>query len=127
MSNKQITRYSLLGFHRRARHLRQWFQELQRFQREDVLGRRAGTDDPQHVAGQALILAETGYLPLAIRTVEVLIEKHPEQAQLHELYPSHGVYVNQVAHDVSNLVLDRFITRSDGAALITEAAQANVP
>jgi hypothetical protein len=49
------------------------------------------------------------------------------EAQLLELYPSHGVYVNQVARDISSLVGDRFITRSDGAALMTEAAQAVVP
>jgi hypothetical protein len=49
------------------------------------------------------------------------------EAQLLELYPSHGVYVNQVARDISGLVGDRFITRSDGAALMTEAAQADVP
>ncbi len=49
------------------------------------------------------------------------------EAQLLELYPSHGVYVNQVARNVSGLVRDRFITQSDGAALKTEAAQADVP
>lgn len=49
------------------------------------------------------------------------------EAQLLQLYPSHGVYVNQVARNVSSLVRDRFITQSDGAALKTEAAQADVP
>ncbi len=49
------------------------------------------------------------------------------EAQLLELYPSHGVYVNQVAKDVSGLVRNRFITRSDGSDLLTAAAQANVP
>jgi hypothetical protein len=49
------------------------------------------------------------------------------EAQLLELYPSHGVYVNQVARDVSGLVRERFITQSDGAALVTGAAQADVP
>ncbi len=48
-------------------------------------------------------------------------------AQLFQLYPSHGVYVSQVAQDVSNLVRNRFITRSDGSALLTDAAQADVP
>jgi predicted O-linked N-acetylglucosamine transferase (SPINDLY family) len=42
-------------------------------------------EDPQHVAGQALVLAETGHLPLAIRTVEALIAKKPEVGELHEL------------------------------------------
>jgi hypothetical protein len=49
------------------------------------------------------------------------------EAQLLELYPNHGSYVNQVAKDVSDLVGDRFITRSDGSDLMTEAAHANVP
>jgi hypothetical protein len=49
------------------------------------------------------------------------------EAQLLELYPSHGAYVNQVARDISDLVRDRFITRSDGSTLMTEAAQADVP
>ena len=49
------------------------------------------------------------------------------QAQLLELYRNHGKYVSQVAHDVSDLVRDRFITQSDGAALKTEAAHASVP
>jgi hypothetical protein len=49
------------------------------------------------------------------------------EAQLLELYGNHGGYVNQVARDVSSLVLGRFITRSDGAALLTQAAQSDVP
>ncbi len=49
------------------------------------------------------------------------------EAQLFELYPSHGVYVNQVARDVSGLVRGRFITQSDGTVLVTDAAQAGVP
>ena len=49
------------------------------------------------------------------------------EAQLLDLYPNHGSYVSQVAQDVSSLVRDRFITRSDGSALLTEAAQADVP
>lgn len=49
------------------------------------------------------------------------------EAQLLELYPNHGSYVNQVARNISSLVHDRFITRSDGSALMTDAAQANVP
>ena len=49
------------------------------------------------------------------------------EAQLLELYKNHGKYVSQVAQDVSGLVRDRFITQSDGAALKTDAAQANVP
>jgi hypothetical protein len=35
--------------------------------------------------------------------------------------------VNEVARNVSSLVRDRFITQSDGAALKTEAAHADVP
>jgi len=49
------------------------------------------------------------------------------EAQLLQLYPNHGKYVNQVARDVSDLVRDRFITQSDGSALKTEAAHADVP
>jgi len=49
------------------------------------------------------------------------------EAQLLELYPNHGVYVNQVVRNVSALVRDRFITQSDGAALNAAAAQADVP
>lgn len=49
------------------------------------------------------------------------------EAQLLQLYPSHGVYVSQVAQDVSGLVHDRFITKSDGKSLVTDAAQAIVP
>jgi len=49
------------------------------------------------------------------------------EAQLLELYPNHGLYVNKVARDVSSLVNDRFITRSDGSALMIDAAQADVP
>jgi len=49
------------------------------------------------------------------------------EAQLLELYPSHGQYVNQVARDVSDLVRGRFITRFDGTDLLTDAAQADVP
>jgi hypothetical protein len=49
------------------------------------------------------------------------------EAQLLQLYPSHGGYVNQVARNVSGLVRDRFITQSDGTALKTEAAHADVP
>jgi hypothetical protein len=49
------------------------------------------------------------------------------QAQLLELYPSHGAYVNQVARDVSSLVRDRILTRSDGSDLLTAAAHSSVP
>jgi hypothetical protein len=49
------------------------------------------------------------------------------EAQLLQLYPSHGPYVSQVAQDVSELVRDRFITKSDGKGLLTDAAQAAVP
>ncbi len=49
------------------------------------------------------------------------------EAQLLELYPSHGIYVNQVARDVSGLVSGRTITRSDGSALLTAAAKSEVP
>jgi len=49
------------------------------------------------------------------------------EAQLLELYPNHGSYVSQVARDVSGLVRDRFITRSDGSDLLTDAAHAEVP
>ena len=49
------------------------------------------------------------------------------EAQLLNLYKNHGKYVSQVARNVSDLVRDRFITQSDGAALKTEAAHADVP
>ncbi|MFN2195288.1 MAG: alpha/beta hydrolase domain-containing protein [Anaerolineales bacterium] len=49
------------------------------------------------------------------------------EAQLLELYPNHGSYVNQVARNISDLVRDRFITRSDGSALMTDAAHSDVP
>jgi hypothetical protein len=49
------------------------------------------------------------------------------EAQLLELYPNHGAYVSQVARDISGLVRDRFITLYDGAALLIEAAHADVP
>ena len=49
------------------------------------------------------------------------------EAQLLQLYPHHGAYVSQVTQDVSGLVRDRFITKSDGKSLVTDAAQASVP
>jgi Alpha/beta hydrolase domain len=49
------------------------------------------------------------------------------QAQLDALYRNHGSYVSQVAHDVSSLVGGRFITRSDGSDLMTDAAHSSVP
>jgi len=49
------------------------------------------------------------------------------EAQILKLYRNHGAYVNQVARDVNGLVRNRFITQSDGTALVTEAAKADVP
>ena len=49
------------------------------------------------------------------------------QAQLDELYKSHGAYVNEVAKSISDLVRDRVITKSDGTDLQKEASHADVP
>jgi len=49
------------------------------------------------------------------------------EAQLQELYPNHGRYVNAVADSVNWLVKGRFITRADGTPLVNDAATADVP
>jgi hypothetical protein len=50
-----------------------------------------------------------------------------DRARLHQLYPTHGVYVRAVARDVRQLVRERYITRADGQKLIREAARSDIP
>jgi hypothetical protein len=50
-----------------------------------------------------------------------------DQGRLHELYRNHGAYVHAVAHDISQLVGDRYITRPDGQKLMRDAAQSDIP
>jgi Alpha/beta hydrolase domain len=48
-------------------------------------------------------------------------------AVLRQLYPTHNAYVRKVIAVTGSLVAQRFITGSDGAALIEEARNADVP
>jgi hypothetical protein len=50
-----------------------------------------------------------------------------DHARLAALYPRHGDYVRAVASDTARLVAGRYLTASDGADLVREAAHANVP
>jgi hypothetical protein len=50
-----------------------------------------------------------------------------DQTTLQTLYPSHGAYVSAVAHDIGQLVGDRYITRPDGQKLMRDAAQSDIP
>ena len=50
-----------------------------------------------------------------------------DHARLAALYPRHGDYVRAVASDTASLVAGRYLTASDGADLVREAAHANVP
>ena len=49
------------------------------------------------------------------------------EAELRELYPSHGRYVAAVARRARELARDRIITRADSVELIREAVRADVP
>ena len=46
---------------------------------------------------------------------------------LQQIYPDHAAYVRAVSKDTRALVKQGFITNYDGAALIREAQQADVP
>ena len=50
-----------------------------------------------------------------------------DEAQLHELYSSHGDYARKVAADAFKLVGDRYLELVDGLAIIEEAERSGVP
>ncbi len=54
--------------------------------------------------------------------------KYPfDQARLRKLYPTHEDYVKAVRKDVQKLTKDKWLTSSDGAAIIHEAERAEIP
>lgn len=50
-----------------------------------------------------------------------------DRAQLKKLYPNHKAYVNAVAKNLSSLVTQRFVTKSDAKNLLEEAGKAEIP
>ena len=54
---------------------------LRAFQKAEALS----PDEPGHVAGQALVLAQTGHVKLAIEAIEALLARHPDRGELYEL------------------------------------------
>jgi hypothetical protein len=54
-------------------------------------------------------------------------EKPFDTARLKELYPTHAAYVRAIRRSVGELVGARFLTREDGARLVSEAIAARIP
>jgi hypothetical protein len=48
-------------------------------------------------------------------------------AELHSLYPTHGIFVAKWAFDVRHLVAERYLTRPDARNLVLAAALSSVP
>jgi hypothetical protein len=48
-------------------------------------------------------------------------------ATLRELYPTHGAYVSDVAHDLAKLMAAGWVTPEDARQQLTEAARADIP
>jgi alpha/beta hydrolase family protein len=53
---------------------------------------------------------------------------HPfDEQHLKQLYSSHERYVDNVVNTTHELVLQRYVTREDGAAIIRHAKNSDVP
>jgi hypothetical protein len=50
-----------------------------------------------------------------------------DRAQLKKLYPNHKAYVNAVEQNLSSLVTQRFVTKTDAKTLLKEARKAEIP